>query len=476
MGRGAVSQGSDALDMFKGFFFHFYPSLQISKIVRVKAEAAVRYGATIVPKLPDARVTHILLLNKKDAQEVSRKVDRPIPILRSEWVSHCIDSRKLVDTRPYEVLMPQSPTSPSKRSAPPNEKEPEGSPPRKAKKEDAFSEDKWARTVEVLFSTPATPGVVLPENQELVDIFQDMANSREANGREFSGRAYSNAITSLTEASSPIMTYDDAMALPNFGPKMASLVEKIREGRISDDVRKQMRAKTEVLDLFETVYGVGPKKAHQFYAEGFRCLSDIRKVTKDKRMKVSIDHHEEFVERISRPEVEKHYETVKRTVQSLNANAVCYAMGSYRRHQPDCGDIDIILTLPEARDLRAIRHLMLQLIKEMFARNFAVFTFGGGTDDESSNRWLGATALPGGAWRRMDILCVPPNELGAAMIYYTGNDNFNRKLRLLASWKGMRLNDKGLFTKEGKLIEGQSEHRIFEILGVPWFEASHRNI
>lgn len=72
------------------------------------------------------------------------------------------------------------------------------------------------------------------------------------------------------------------------------------------------------------------------------------------------------------------------------------------------------------------------------------------------------------------------------MIYFTGNDIFNRSLRLLASTtKNMRLNQRGLYKDvirgpkrerltEGELVEGKSEKRIFEILGVQWREPHER--
>jgi DNA polymerase IV len=80
---------------------------------------------------------------------------------------------------------------------------------------------------------------------------------------------------------------------------------------------------------------------------------------------------------------------------------------------------------------------------------------------------------------------VPEEEMGAALIYFTGNDIFNRSIRLLARKKGMRLNQKGLYKdvkrgrrgeklNEGMLVEGQSEKKIFEVLGVPWREPEER--
>ena len=76
-------------------------------------------------------------------------------------------------------------------------------------------------------------------------------------------------------------------------------------------------------------------------------------------------------------------------------------------------------------------------------------------------------------------------ERGAALIYFTGNDIFNRIMRLLASRKGMRLNQRGLYRNvlrgaararvtEGELVEGRDERRIFEPLGVQWREPHER--
>jgi DNA polymerase IV len=83
------------------------------------------------------------------------------------------------------------------------------------------------------------------------------------------------------------------------------------------------------------------------------------------------------------------------------------------------------------------------------------------------------------------LLLVPEEEMGAALIYFTGNDIFNRSMRLLASKKGMRLNQRGLYADvmrgknrekitEGTLLEGKSEKKIFEILGVPWRAPTER--
>ena len=55
--------------------------------------------------------------------------------------------------------------------------------------------------------------------------------------------------------------------------------------------------------------------------------------------------------------------------------------------------------------------------------------------------------------RRIDILGVPFPELGAALIYFTGNDIFNRSLRLKARHMGYSLNQRGAVTKQSNWID-----------------------
>ena len=82
-------------------------------------------------------------------------------------------------------------------------------------------------------------------------------------------------------------------------------------------------------------------------------------------------------------------------------------------------------------------------------------------------------------------MLVPSTERGAALLYFTGNDIFNRSMRLLASRKGMRLNQRGLYRdvmrgggrqklSEGELVEGRDERVIFDVLGVRWREPHER--
>jgi DNA polymerase IV len=170
--------------------------------------------------------------------------------------------------------------------------------------------------------------------------------------------------------------------------------------------------------------------------------------------------------------------------------------GSYRRGAESSGDIDIIVTKPGTRSTSELRGFLDELVRRLEAEGFLVARLASSRPGGDGSKWHGCCVLPRGlgvkddtaycpVWRRIDILLVPGTQKGAALIYFTGNDIFNRSMRLLASKKGMRLNQRGLYkdalrgpgrakVTEGELVEGRDERRIFEILGVKWREPHER--
>jgi len=89
--------------------------------------------------------------------------------------------------------------------------------------------------------------------------------------------------------------------------------------------------------------------------------------------------------------------------------------------------------------------------------------------------------------RRLDILTVPYDNKGAALLYYTGDDIFNRAIRYKAGTMGFSLNQRGLSTAvtrdpndrrkkltQGTVLASKTEEEIFRILGVPWQEPHER--
>lgn len=65
------------------------------------------------------------------------------------------------------------------------------------------------------------------------------------------------------------------------------------------------------------------------------------------------------------------------------------------------------------------------------------------------------------------LLCAPPKEMGAAMLWHTGSALHIEQLQKLAHQQGYELAPRGLF-KNGKVIPTDTESDIYERLGLPF--------
>lgn len=323
-------------------------------------------------------------------------------------------------------------------------------------------------------------------NAATIVILQQMADYYGQMGDEWRIRAYRKAIATLRNHPTKVCTREEALALPNVGDRLATKIEEIA---FTNRLRRLDSALAEpqdqILQTFMKVYGAGFVHASQWVRQGFTTLDELlEKADLTENQKIGIDHFEDFQERIPRAEVTQHGDIVRQAVHKLDPAFQITIGGSYRRGAKDSGDIDFIITRPETGidHIRAV--VVEQLVPALFSQGFLKASLAATSGDGS--KWHGACCLPGSkTWRRIDFLLVPWAEMGAALIYFTGNDIFNRSLRLLASTKGFRLNQRGLYkdvirgkkrerVTEGTLVEGRDERRIFEILGVPWRPPEHR--
>ncbi|KAK1000638.1 hypothetical protein LTR54_008865 [Friedmanniomyces endolithicus] len=304
---------------------------------------------------------------------------------------------------------------------------------------------------------------------------------------EWRVRAYRKAIGTLRNHPVKISTREQALALPQIGERLACKIEEIAT---TNRLRRLDNVKAEpndhILQTFMQVYGAGLAKASEWVAQGYKTLDELlEKGCLSENQRIGINHYEDFNSRIPRAEVAQHGDVVRQALHNIDPAFEVIVGGSYRRGAATSGDIDCLITRPDTTSAHLRAVVLEQLIPTLTASGFLVASLAATHKDDGS-KWHGASCLPGRkTWRRIDLLLVPSDELGAALIYFTGNDIFNRSLRLLASTKGMRLNQRGLYKgclrghgreklSEGTLVEGKDEKRIFEVLGVPWRVPEHR--
>ncbi|OBT55509.1 hypothetical protein VE04_04120 [Pseudogymnoascus sp. 24MN13] len=326
-------------------------------------------------------------------------------------------------------------------------------------------------------------------NARTISILQEMAAYYTRMDDTWRPIGYRKAITTLKKQDKLISTAAEAVKLPAIGQRIADKIEEIVH---TDKLRRLDNTKSDrndmILQLFLGIYGVGISQATTWLQQGYTTLEDLlahANLTDNQRL--GIDHYEDFQSRIPRAEVSALANIVADTARGIDRGIDAIVAGSYRRGAETCGDIDVLLTKPGTSACSELTPLLYKLVLQLRASGMLVAPLSVGRT-ESSSKWHGCCVLPGQEppiWRRIDFHLAPASELGAALLYFTGNDIFNRSIRLLASKRGMRLNQRGLYKgvmrgpgrvklNEGELVEGADEKKIFAELGVPWRSPEER--
>jgi DNA polymerase IV len=327
-------------------------------------------------------------------------------------------------------------------------------------------------------------------NAHTIEVLQKMSSYYDRIGDTWRTLAYRRCMAALRRETRLVATKEEAVQVPNIGERLAAKIEEI----VTTTTLKRLESTNtdpndQLLHLFMGVYQAGYPSASKWIAQGHRTLEDLKtKAELTPNQRIGVEHYDDFQQRIPRAEVAQHAEIVRKTLREVDPGLQGIIGGSYRRGNAESGDIDLLIT-KEGASLAEIRTMILEtVVPKLTKAGFLKAALARGTGrSDSGSKWHGASVLPrpGAPWRRIDLLFVPWSELGAGLIYFTGNAIFNRSMRLLASKKGMRLNQRGLYADvmrgqrreriaEGRLLEGLSEEKIFEILGVPWRPPEHR--
>ncbi|KAI0113941.1 hypothetical protein GGR51DRAFT_472042 [Nemania sp. FL0031] len=322
-------------------------------------------------------------------------------------------------------------------------------------------------------------------NADTIKILEEMAEEHNLSNETWRVQSYRKAVATLRRQPRKITTAKEAAALPNIGANLAGHIEEIvRTGHFEKLDRIRSEPSRAALKLFCNVYGVGVPTAKRWVELGYRTLEDLRKKAKlTTNQQIGLEHYEDLLTRIPRAEVKALGDHVKDAAAAIDSSVELIIGGSYRRGADSSGDIDILITKAGTSSTADLESFLTALVSTLTKRGFLTAALAAHRHGDGGNKWHGCCVLPESLfpgskkdykpiWRRIDLLLVPDTEIGAALVYFTGNDLFNRSMRLLARKKKMKLNHRAL---SGLGVhEGRDEKKIFEILGVQWREPHER--
>jgi len=314
-------------------------------------------------------------------------------------------------------------------------------------------------------------------NQELARIFEEIADLLEIEGADvFRVNAYRKAarvIDELSEDVAGLAARNELTKIPGIGKGTAEKIQQyLAEGKIT--VHQELRSKLpEGLLALLTIPGLGPKKVaalyHQLKVATIKQLQAAIAAGKVEKLPgFGAKSVENILEGITflagstgRTPLGIAWEIAENLVRDVAAFPGVRrveAAGSLRRGRETVGDLDLLC---EAKDSPAVVKAFTRLphAKKVLA----------------AGDTKGAITVfnPEGGEIQVDLRVVPAESFGAALQYFTGSKEHNVRLREIASKKGWKLNEYGLFAGD-RALAGKDEAGIYKKLGLPFIPPEMR--
>jgi len=304
---------------------------------------------------------------------------------------------------------------------------------------------------------------------EVAEHFTRMADLLELQGANvFRIRAYRRAAQTLEGFSGDLAALAQADRLREMAGIGEDLAAKIHEyiatGRIEEIEQAAKRVPAGVLSFLD-IPGLGPKTAKVLSEQlKIRTLKQLEAAAKSHRLRALPGFQAKKEENILKglaivrqgqarlhlgvalPLAEQLLASLKRMPGVSRVSTA----GSLRRMKETIGDLDL---LAASRDPGRIT-------KGFTKTAFCARVLAAGSTKASILTREGV---------QVDLRVVEPKSFGAALQYFTGSKEHNVRLRELASRRGLKINEYGIFrVKSGRRLGGREEEEIYTVLGMPW--------
>lgn len=181
---------------------------------------------------------------------------------------------------------------------------------------------------------------------------------RELTLDEIGVRAYSTSIASVASYPYQLQRSDEVLSLPGCDTRIADLFMEWKhseDGTLEQANQLDTDPVLKVLNLFNSIWGVGAKSARDFYYKRqWKELDDVVEYGWDSLSRVQqigLKYYDEFMTGIPRVEVESiagiildHAQRTRPDADYDGKGVECIIVGGYRRGKEICGDVDVILT------------------------------------------------------------------------------------------------------------------------------------
>lgn len=299
----------------------------------------------------------------------------------------------------------------------------------------------------------------MSSNEQIIRAFEQLRDLRIQQGEPHRANAYTKAIAAIRSYPKPIESGAEARTIPGIGASLAQKIDELLQTGTVTELGSRSLEREQILQEFLSVSEVGPATAKKWYELGYRRLEEVPPEAMTRAQRISIQYGPEFNERIPREEIAQFERLLHQCLDPLQIQFEI--AGSYRRGRPNSGDIDILVI-----DRPGVDVIGTMIQCPVFDRELVLA--------HGTKKYRGVGHV-GPVHRRIDIELVQPQEYPYAIIYFTGPQSFNIKMRAHAAQYGLTLNEKGLFGPQGEVHPASNERQVFEMLGLQYLTPEERD-
>jgi DNA polymerase (family 10) len=310
------------------------------------------------------------------------------------------------------------------------------------------------------------------DNKEIARVLWETADLMEIAGEDsFRIRSYRNGSTTIEGYPERVIDIlrdpnRKITEIPGIGKGLAGVLQEIVE-RGSCERRDLLLQKFPPAALeFLKIQGLGPKGIALIF-EHYRITSmdELEQLAKEEKLRVLPRMGAKLEEKVLRSIAQYRLRTgrfllsfasdtaeeLKQYLGELDGIENITAAGSLRRGKETVGDLDLLVTGPNAAAALE-RFVAYPRVHEVLGRG--------------PNK---ASAKIGREGLQVDVRALPRESYGAAMQYFTGSKEHNVAVRTRAVRMGFKLSEYGLFRAEDEArVAGDTEEEVYKALGLAW--------
>jgi DNA polymerase (family 10) len=306
-------------------------------------------------------------------------------------------------------------------------------------------------------------------NFDVARLFYEMASLLEArNESVFRIRAYqrgAQTLETLGEDVAAVAARGALTTLPGVGRDLAARIEEyLATGRIAQLEALRAELPAGFLSLLE-IRGLGPRTARALWEQaGVDSIERLEALCRSRQIigvagirDKTCDNILKGIERWKAGRARTRLGTARaiaaQVSEALRARGGIDRLevaGSLRRMRDTVKDIDLLVTSTEpARVIGTFT--ALPSVAEILAQG----------PTKASVRHQDGLAI--------DLRVVEPEAFGAALQYFTGSKDHNVRVREMASRRGLRISEYGVFDERtGARVAGATEEEVYATVGLPW--------